>query len=329
MKSHHRNHRNLYHTRKFGGKHFCFRDYAMMVSAIENEYTKDGDLSFASIKPCRINYIRFPVLVSKSLHIWGCSAITDGSHSIYHDTDTSRFSHLSKRSDISIISFELFLYTCWKTNKKTTEINIISMFNNMDRDDYRKSRVNFVEDGDEKELWNTAILHLQPDVKLKMNYLLLEIADNNYLPASVLYPLYMKLSLRKNTQTIVHCCCGLGRTSWVIASLDFLRDLKYKKKLLLLLESSARKKSSKSLKEKGVAFYELVKSCIGGYATELFRIDYVFYKRMNILIYMIARKYGMHHVHIYNTSPETHLRFISIPYEKVCNYVHDIYMPLD
>ena len=323
-----RQHYTRKNTRQLGGKGFRFRDYAFLVKEIAKEYTKEGDLNLASVKPCRINYIQFPILVSKSLHIWGCSAITDAQNSKYYENDRSEFYHLNQYSDIRTISFELFLYTCWKSNRKTTEINVISMFNNMDRDEYRVSGVNFIEDEREKELWQTAQMNLHPRVTLNINYLLLEIEDNNFLPASLLYPLYMKLVLKGNRQTIVHCCCGLGRTSWVIVSLEFLRNVKYKKLLLSILESHKRK-SVKILKEKGLAFYELVKSFISCYATELLRIDSVFYKRMNILIYMIARKYCIRHVHIYNTTPDQHLCFISIPYEKVCNYVHDIYMPLE
>ena len=329
-KDDHRNHgtlrrrkSNFWSTRK----HHFTKKYKRLLETIQKEYTKEGDLNLASIKPCRINYIRLPLLVSKSLHIWGSSAITDAERSEYYERDESQFYTFEQVSDIRTISFELFLYTCWKSNENTKQINIISMFNNMDRDDYRHSGINFVEENHEKELWNTASINLKPHIQIKINYLLLEIEDNKYLPASLLYPLYMKLSFRPNKQTIVHCCCGLGRTSWVITSLEFLRNIQYKKKLVSILQSKARQ-NRKILKEKGLAFFLLLKSFISKYATELLKINSVFYTRMNILIYMIARKYTIQRVHLYDNSPNTHLTFISLPYHKIHDYLHDSYMPI-
>lgn len=38
------------------------------------------------------------------------------------------------------------------------------MFNNMDRDEYRESGVNFIEEEREKELWQTVQMNLHPRV---------------------------------------------------------------------------------------------------------------------------------------------------------------------
>lgn len=320
---------SLRHRKKNSGKPFGVRDYAFLVKNIEKEYTKYGDMHLASIKPCRINYIRFPALVSESLHIWGCSAITDAERSAYYADDVSEFYRLNKHGDHRTFIFELFIYKLLKFDMNTKQINIISMFNNMDRDDYRKSGTNFVEENNEKALWQKATINIKPDIQIKINYLLLEIEDNNYLPASILYPLYMKLSFRPHKQTIVHCCCGLGRTSWVIISLELLRNIKYKKVILSILVSSVTHRSKKVLKERGLAFYELVKSLIYEYSRELLHVNSVFYKRMNILIYMLARKHNIQTVHVYDTSHEHHLEFISIPYAKICTYVNDVFIPFD
>lgn len=180
-----------------------------------DDKTVDSNLNLKSLMPCRHHYIHFPKHIATN--IFGCSAT-----GILSDEDKKWYSDKYENDITKYTIFESFIYAIQKQNTSLNQINVISMFTNMNRNNYRLKSENFPENGGhiEKELWEKAAKKFS---NLTINYRCWEINDGFYWkPNKVLQkmedfrssfqesPFYLPL-----TANLIHCCGGLGRTSWI------------------------------------------------------------------------------------------------------------------